>query len=136
MLADLVLALGLIEREGDCFGTFRDAGLVELRRDDRIIGSIVVASGGGTVGEVAIESKLMSSRRYRSLAAAEQPVAYLVAGLREPLSQDMLPPIQIAGGGVLNQSSVATAGYNKHKFISVGQLRQNPQELVALLRHD
>jgi hypothetical protein len=64
LIADLLLGIGLVERELRASVHFRDDGAVEFRQDGTIVASVLVVSGGGTRRWAALEP------RVRSVAAA------------------------------------------------------------------
>src|SRR5439155_26646496 len=67
LIADLLLALAMIIRISGASVTVADDGLVEFRRDSRVMAVYLLASGRGARGRPAMEAAIESRRsRYRS----------------------------------------------------------------------
>ncbi len=91
LVADLVLAVGLIERETGAEGTWFPDGVVEFHLDSVPVGSAVFASGGGTVRWLALEARLADQARFRARRAVDPKVVVVSGVVGLPLAEAALP---------------------------------------------
>ncbi len=130
LVADLLLAVGFVERAVDGHGIFDPDGIVELRRGNEILGSITVASGRGTKRWDAIEAEI-GRHRHRRRRRVESPRFALVSGVEGSKPLQVAPPSNI----VLEDSAASIIdGDTTLRIVSVEELRASPniaQEMVA-----
>jgi hypothetical protein len=80
LVADLLLAVGFIERQAEARAFFDRDGIVEFRSGATILGRFVFASGKGSKRWFAMEAELQSSKRRWGLRQP-QPTAAVFAGV-------------------------------------------------------
>ncbi len=122
LLAHLILAVAMIEREMSCTAVFCEDGTVEFIRDSTVLASVLIASGRGTSSWYVIETEIVRSRRYWR-GGRYDPVMALVAGIQggRPIDPPV-PPTSIVVGDA--EESIAGA-INTVPMITTDELRQN-----------
>lgn len=127
-LADLLLAIGVLERAADARAVFGRDGVVELRRDDRHLASLIAASGRGTKRWLALEAEIAQhTHRVRS---REQPPRFaLVSGVVGERPVAVAPPVNIATG---DEEATIIAPAAAPELVSVEELRATPGTAVRL----
>ena len=97
LIADLLLGVALIARITDTEAVILANGLVEFRRDHRIVATHVFVSGGGSRSLAAIEGALSSRWRCdRKLTTV--PIGAVVAGVRNSDVSRVTPPRDVVLG--------------------------------------
>lgn len=89
LLADLLLAVGLIERQVGAESRFRADGVIEVLRDGAVVSSFLAASGGGTLRWSALEAQVLDALKHMPTGA--QPRHALLGGM-----QGLRPPVTAA----------------------------------------
>jgi hypothetical protein len=128
-IAYLLLGVGLIRRHSDTSLTIRQDGVVELRRDGRVIGSCLPVSGEGTHHWSAIEPRV--NEALKRMASHELPTAILIAGLQGPSPSHVTPPENV--GYEVADGDIAS-GRSNPVHITVDDVRADPtlaQQMVA-----
>lgn len=120
-LADLILAIGLLERSTDSHAIFGEDGVVEFRQEGRILGSVVLAHGRGIRRWLALEAKILSTERHWG-RHDPQPRYALVAGVQGDRPK-VSPPEDVVLG---ERSDDIVRRYNIPRMISVDELRRTP----------
>ena len=115
-VADLLLAIGLVERLSGVEAIFGDDGVVEFREANLLRGSVVMASGRGIRSLSTLEAALLSSERHWSWRVP-RPRRALVAGVVE--TGPVTPPKHVIPSA---EDSIIT-GYSDFELISVRELR-------------
>lgn len=129
-LADLLLGVGLVERATSARAMFDVDGVVELRRDDRVLGSIAVASGRGTKRWLTLEADL-SQHAHRRRNREPEPRFVLVSGVQGSRPSDVAPPGNVAIGD--EEANIINGGTGL-RLVSVDDIRARPeiaQEMAA-----
>lgn len=121
LLGDLLLGVGLAHRLTDSDLTIRQDGVVELRKDGRVIGSCLPVSGGGTLRWSAIEPR--ASGLLRNLPPYSRPSAILIAGMPDSIPADVSPPEDVAFGAADDDVAGGPGG---PLYIAVDDLRADP----------
>jgi hypothetical protein len=124
LIADLVLAIGSIERISGSTASIRREGIVDFSREGRIVVSFQLASGRGHRGRAAIEADV-ASRRAR-VSQDTPPHGVLVAGTSDAWDT----PSPSAPGDIIfgdGADSDLITGSTILSLIHVNQLRHNPQ---------
>jgi hypothetical protein len=131
LLADLLLAVGFIERVTGADAFFDDDGIVEFRQGAAILARIAFASGRGVKRWFAIEAELeVAKKKWRPRLPS--PTAAILAGVsgnRTPA----VPPAEITGE--VEVGDILGAG-EELSFVSVDDLRSTTKiakELLNLL---
>jgi hypothetical protein len=129
-VADLTLAIGLIEQSTGTEAVFEDDGVVELRRGDRVLGSVIVASGRGIRRWLALEAEV-AQHSFRRRRRDPKPHFALVGAIQGERPDEVAPPSNVAIGD--EPQSIVTGG-SALELISVEELRDSPavaQRMVA-----
>lgn len=96
LVADLLLAVGLIERELGATAHFREDGVVEFRRDGMIVASALFISGGGTRRWMALEPRVRDSAA--SLRPETRPMHAILGGVQGSRPEEVAPPEDVVSG--------------------------------------
>lgn len=119
LIADLLLAVGFIERATDSEAVFCEDGVVAFRRDEALITSAVFASGGGSLSWEAMEIAAANDH-FRQKRPVHEPRFAIFAAAREGRSPEAAPPDDVIGdpveGNIINSEP-------KLESYSVSQLR-------------
>lgn len=129
-LADLLLAVGLIERTTGSQGVFAEDGVVEFRVGNRILGSLVFASGRGIRGWLTLETDIKHAERnweHRN----PRPRAAVIAGVQGGRPASVAPPKSLVRKEDPND---LVTGYTHFVMVSVQELRANPAVAEEILR--
>jgi hypothetical protein len=94
LVADLLLAVGLVENAAGVQAIFDTDGIVELRRGNEIIAFIAVASGRGTKRWAAMEAEF-GRHVHRRRRRIESVRVGLVSGVEGPKPVSVAPPTSI-----------------------------------------
>lgn len=121
-IADLLLAVGLIEQSAGAHSVFEEDGVVELRRDDRVLGSVILASGKGVRRWLALEVEI-GQHSYRRRMRNPQPHFALVGAIQGERPEQIAPPSNVAVG---DEPGSIVSGDNAFQLISVEELRAAP----------
>jgi|SRR5665213_278089 len=89
----LLQGIGLAQRQSEAAVTIRHDGVVELRREGRVVGSWLPGSGEGTHHWSAIEPRVNAV--LKKMAAHETPSTILTAGLQGSSPREAAPPQDI-----------------------------------------
>lgn len=128
-LADLLLAVGLIERSTGAQAVFEEDGVVELRRDSQSLGSVILASGRGVRRWLALEAEI-GQHSFRRRRRDPQPRFALVGGAQGERPGQVAPPSNVVG----DEPESIVSGDGVFALVSVEELRTSPelaQRLVA-----
>ncbi len=93
-IANLILAIALIQRKTASRAAFREDGIVDFYRGDKIIAALIIAHGRGSKRWLSIEPALHSlaeEHRHRY----PRPLCALVAGVQGPRKPEVSPPMNI-----------------------------------------
>jgi len=121
LLGDLLLGVGLAHRLTRSDLMIRRDGIVELRKDGRVIGTCLPVSGGGVLRWSAIEPRAL--KLLLDFPSYERPSAVLIAGMADSIPAEVSPPKDIAFGDSDDDVAGGLAGPS---FISVDDLRTDP----------
>src|SRR5580704_8174851 len=128
-VADLLLAVGLIERKTATQAVFYEDGVVEFRKVDRTLSALVFAHGRGVKRWLSMEPELeIWGRRYaRRNPHPHRVVLAGVQGVRKPL---VSPPVDIVPSA--GKSSIAS-GRSIFDLIAVEDLRTDAFNVTKLV---
>ncbi|MFA5890841.1 MAG: hypothetical protein WDA27_07810 [Actinomycetota bacterium] len=126
-MAVLIYAIALTARVGRCDVVPQPNGNLELRRESRLIGHLVPASGRGTKSRTRIEAALRSLGRLGSRYAYE-PVVVLIAS---SLGADAISPPDDLVAQSSPESLVAPT--REAVVLSIEELRNDPTALTEAL---
>lgn len=125
-LADLVLAVGLVERITDSTATFREDGTVEFRSDNRVLGIVLLGHGRGILRWFEIDAEI---DRNRPLWEWRNPRSILVAGVAGN-RQEVTAPRDIVAEGTAQD---LVREYHIPKKYDVDELRDDPELATKML---
>jgi len=120
-IAYLLLGIGLVQRQPGTDVTVRHDGVVELLRENRVVGSCLPVSGEGTHHWTAIEPRVKAV--LKKMEAHEIPSAILIAGLQGPAPSEITPPEDV-GCSVVDGDIIG--GDMSPLHITVDELRADP----------
>jgi hypothetical protein len=130
LIADLLLALGLIEKESNYKAVFGADGVVDFSSNEELVGSLAIGSGCGEMRWGAFEAEL-HQKQAREGIAARKPRFALVSGVQGTRSEPV-PPENVIGNPTTKESIVG--GGEPLRLVSVDELRAQPSlgvEMVA-----
>jgi len=127
LIADLLLGVGLVERELDATAHFREDGVVEFRQGNVIVASTILASGGGTRRWTALEPRIRT--RAGHLRPEERPVSAILGGVQGVRPEQIAPPEDVLSG---ETSDDIIAGGIVMNLVMVDELREDPARIQAL----
>jgi hypothetical protein len=127
-IADLVLAVAMIERMTGSSATFADDGTVEFASGNRQLGRIILASGQGVRRWASMEARLRTAGNASSYYE-DPPIKALVAGVVGG-RQTMTPPPDITFG---SQQEELTGVQGSLEMIDVDELRRDASLLRKFL---
>jgi hypothetical protein len=127
LVADLLLAIGLIERELGATAYFREDGAVEFRQGSTIIASVLLASGGGTRRWAALEPqvRIVVGRLRPEL----RPVCAILGGVQGSRPEAIAPPEDLLSG---ETSDDIIAGELILELVMIDELREDAARIRAL----
>jgi hypothetical protein len=125
-LADLVLAVGLVERVTHSTATFREDGTVELRSGSRVLGIVLLAHGRGSLRWFAVDAEIDRNRIHWG---QREPSIVLVAGVPGN-RQEFTAPRDVVGEG---RAGDLIREYNIPKKYGVDELRDDPELVTKML---
>jgi hypothetical protein len=129
LVADLLLALGMMTRISGTTVTFVEDGLVDFQRDGRTIATFVLASGRGHRSMSAVEAAI-GSRRRRYDRRLATPSGIIVGGTSDLARHDTTPPADITFGDGSPDNLVGPKGL---PLYHINELRAQPARLGGLL---
>ena len=121
LVAYLLLGIGLAQRQSEAAVTIRHDGVVELRREGRVVGSCLPVSGEGTHHWSAIEPRVNAV--LKKMAAHERPSTILIAGLQGPAPSEVTPPEDIRYQAV--DGDIAGGDFSPLR-VTVDEIRADP----------
>lgn len=122
LIAHLLLAVGLIERATSSQAVFADDGVVEFWQGNRLLGSVVLASGRGIRTWLALETEIGQSERNWEHRTS-RPRRAIVAGVQGDRPAKIATPKDVVYQE--DHESIVT-GYTSLEMFSVHELRNTP----------
>ena len=129
-LADLLLAVGLAERESGSEAIFFEDGVVEFRRDNEILSSVTIAHGRGHRGWIALEAVL--EVRMKLLTHTPAPNVVLVSGVNGERRPEVSPPDSIVTTLKTEGDLVVTPAH-RIVMVATDELRAEPETYLGIL---
>jgi hypothetical protein len=127
LIADLLLGVGLVERELGATAYFREDGVVEFRQGDTIIASTFLASGGGTRRWAALEPRVRATAA--RLRPETRPQCAILGGVQGTRPEPIAPPEDLLSGG---PSDDVIAGDLVVNLVMIDDLRADPARIRDL----
>jgi hypothetical protein len=122
LIADLLLALGMIMRVSGSTAVIFEDGYVEFRRERRIVGGFLMVSGCGHRGKAAVEAEVESRRAgYRNLP--DPPSGVLVGGTSDTWMTQLTSPRDIVAGDMAAEDIIM--GPTTLPLHHIAELRSN-----------
>lgn len=122
LLADLLLALGLLARVSGASAILAEDGLIEFHRDDRVVSVFMVASGQGYRNRAALEAR-MGAHRTQHRLRVKAPTGALIGGTSDGIGELPTPPANIIDGEGGSDSVVT--GSSAFKVFHIAEIRAN-----------
>ncbi len=127
LVADLLLAIGLIERELAAAARFREDGVVEFERDGTVVASVVLASGGGSRRWAALEPRVRSI--VDDLQPESRPAYAVLGGVQGARPEHIAPPEDLISGHVREN---IINGPPSIEMVTIDELRDNADAIRRL----
>ena len=128
LVADLLLAVGLIERELGAPAHFRDDGVVEFRQDGHIVASVLMASGGGTRRWTAMEPRVRGFAA--SIRPETRPAWAILGGVHGSRPEQIAPPEDLISEESVDNNIIA--GEPAIDMVTIDELRNDPVTITGL----
>lgn len=128
-LADLVLAVGFIERQSSSQAIFRSDGIIEFRRDNIVIGVVIAAHGLGHLRWPAIELRIKQSQQYHEYGH-HGTIRAIISGAPSIRPTDITTPENIVWQG---DSDSLIPSQERLKMYSIDLLREEPELITEIL---
>jgi len=128
LIADLLLGIGLVERELQASAHFRDDGAVEFRQDATIVASVLVVSGGGTRRWAALEPRVRAVAG--GLRADTRPAYAILGGVQGARPEQIAPPEDILMGD--SDGDIIAGADLVMNLVLIDELRDDPAQIRAL----
>jgi hypothetical protein len=130
LVADLLLAVALIARNSNCSAVIFEDGVVELRRDNRILAALIFASGRGVRGRIDMEAQI-AKRQRRLRGRPTPPTVAVVTATRDSSSMAVVsPPADVLRG---DQPESIVLGTTALPLLHVSALRDDSSLLERLV---
>jgi hypothetical protein len=126
-VADLLLGIGLAQRQSQTDLIVRRDGVVEFRDDGRVTASCLPASGVGALRWTAMEPRIVEG--IGRFFAHEKPSGVLISGMLGTLPANITPPEDIAYG---DSEGDITTGQVGLRYVTVEELRADPTVVERL----
>lgn len=130
LIADLLLAVGLIEEVTGCRAVFEQDGIVDFVEGGDLKGSLAIGSGRGTSRWVTLEAAL-NEKRVREGVAANKPRFALVGSVSDQRPTAIAPPEDVVRGGTPNESILSPDP--PLSLVTVDELRMQPDLAKELI---
>jgi hypothetical protein len=124
LVADLLLAIGVVERGLGASAHFRDDGVVEFRQEARIVAVVLFASGGGTRRWAALESSVLAAAA--RLRSEIRPTSVILGGVQGSRPNHLAPPRDLISGDTDDNIISADPAV---KMMSIDELRNDPTSI-------
>jgi hypothetical protein len=132
-IADLMLAVSMLERLLGARARFMDGGLVELRRNGYLLAFVALGSGRGVSPWLTAETRLRTVRP-GSTQSSFNPTFGILAHVRSR-PENVAPPDDIgpSGSNIATGSSIVT-GAGSFPVLHLDDLRDNPSQVDDLIK--
>lgn len=127
LIADLLLGVGLVERASGVKALFHDDGMVEFRRDGRLVSRVLPVSGQGTLRWSALEPLVLQAIER---AGGESPEHILVSGVMDKPANIAAPPEDLVKGA---SGDDIIDGFVRPSTVTVDEIRADPQAASLLV---
>ena len=128
LVADLLLGLGLVQRDLAADMVLREDGVVSFVRDGAVVGSLLAASGGGTSRWNAVEPRIRDV--LRNLRHPVPVSSVVVAGVPGGRPDAVAPPPDVIGGDRVDD---ITQGTPEPVLVTVDEIRGDPEVITRLV---
>ncbi len=129
LIADLLIAVGFIERKSGSQAIFRPDGIIEFRRDNSIVGIVIAANGQGYLRWPVIELRVKQSQQYREYGH-HGIIRAIISGSPSIRPTDMTTPENIIW---LGDSASLIPNQERLKMYSIDLLREEPELITEIL---
>ena len=126
LIADLIVAIAMIERLTASTAAFRSEGIVEFPSANGPV-RVIVCSGGGWMTRAVVESRLRF-RRGKAAPGEHGELLAVAGGLSGPGGPPVAPS-SIAGD---YEDADITAGEDQFKLLTVTELRNGPEVITEI----
>ena len=131
-IANLILAIALIQRKTGTRANLREDGIVDFYREDKVVAAVIIGHGRGSKRWLSIEPTLHTlahEHRYRH----PRPLRAVVAGVQGPRKPQVSPPPNIVPTS--ESSSILPKGIALG-ITDVDELRASDAALSALVNDE
>lgn len=128
-IADLLIAVGFIERSNGSQAVFRPDGIIEFWRGHSIIGMVIAAHGQGYLRWQALEMRIKQSQQYDDYGDYEI-VRAIISGVQGTEPTGVAPPENIVWQGEPNSLIPVP---KRLKMYDIDRIRREPALIMELL---
>lgn len=123
LIAELLLGVGLIEQTTGYSAVFDEAGVVDFLEGEKLVGSLILGSGQGTMRWGTLEAKI-HQRPAREGVAVRKPRVALVGSISDQRPASVAPPTDLLRGEIPAESILSTR--QVLRLVTIDELRDNP----------
>ncbi|GIK77429.1 MAG: hypothetical protein BroJett022_11190 [Actinomycetes bacterium] len=123
-IADLLLAIGVVERASGATAAFEDDGVVEFRRGDRAPTPVLLASGRGSRRWIAVEARI-AQQAHRRRPRDPGPRFALVGGVSGGRPEAIAAPDSVVRGPA-SAGDIIDRGTGV-ELVTIDELRESPE---------
>lgn len=128
-IADILIAVGFIERQSKSQAVFRADGIIEFRRGNLIVGMVIAAHGQGYLRWEALATRVRQSQQYSDYGDCGT-VRAIVSGVQGVEPTNVTPPENIVWQG---KPDSLIPPPRRLKLYSVIQIREEPDLVTEVL---
>lgn len=128
LIADLLIAVGFIERNSGSQAIFHPDGTIEFQKDSFNVGYVIAANGQGYTRWQAIEQKIKQSPQYHVLSQ-DGTIRVIVSGAPSSRMEEVATPENIIWEG---EPDSIIPGQSKIKMYNIDLLREEPDLIKEL----
>lgn len=128
LVADLLLAIGLVEREIKGQARFREDGVVQLLRDGTVVATFLAASGEGALRWAALEARVLEA--LGRMPMHERPTHAVLGGMQGSRPADVVVPEDVVIG---DPGFDIAQGNPRPEFVTIEEIRSGGGAIARLV---